>query len=146
KLKRGGGLEMIEGQEAFNLVREGNGWHVFFDWASGIRINFTTIMPQDGGIEAKPTIKKTIIQPNELFTVAYLVKNLTGKQFFAGISHRVEPAALPEQLDLVECALLLPVRVPPGQEQSYCSSYVVRGDIPDGTKSLDVTYEFKVEH
>lgn len=146
KLKRGGGLEMIEGQEAFNLVREGNGWHVFFDWASGIRINFTTIMPQDGGIEAKPTIKETIIQPNELFTVAYRVKNLTDKEVFARITHRVEPAALAEHLDLVECALLLPVRVPPGQEQSYSSTYVVRGDIPDGTKSLDVTYEFKVEH
>jgi len=145
-LKRRGSLEMIEGQEEFNLVREGNSWRLFFDWASGIRVNFTTIVPQDGAIEAKPTIKQTVTQPNELFTIAYRVKNLTNKEVFARITHRVEPAALTEHLDVVECALLLPVRIAPGQEQSYSSTYVVRGDIPDGTKSLDVTYEFKVEH
>jgi len=145
-LKRRGGLEVIEGQEEFNLVREGNSWRLFFDWASGIRVNFTAIVPQDGAIEAKPTIKQTITQPNELFTIAYRVKNLTNKEVFARITHRVEPAALTEHLDVVECALLLPVRIAPGQEQSYSSTYVVRGDIPDGTKSLDVTYEFKVEH
>ena len=145
-MKRRGGLEVIEGQEEFNLVREGSSWRLFFDWASGVRVNFTTIVPQDGVIEAKPTIKETVTQPNELFTIAYRVKNLTDKEVFARITHRVEPAALTEHLDLVECALLLPVRIPPGEEQSYSSTYVVRGDIPDGTKRLDVTYEFKVEH
>jgi Cytochrome c oxidase assembly protein CtaG/Cox11 len=145
-LKRRGGLEVIEGQEDFNLIREGKSWRLFFDWASGIRVNFTTIVPQDGAIEAKPTIRQTVTQPNELFTIAYRVKNLTDKEVFARITHRVEPATLTEHLDLVECALLLPVRIPPGQEQSYSSTYVVRGDIPDGTKNLDVTYEFKVEH
>lgn len=145
-LKREGKLEVIEGQEKFNLVREGNSWRLFFDWASGIRVNFTTIVPQDGAIEAKPIIKQTVTQPNELFTIAYRVKNLTDKEIFARINHRVAPAALTDYLDVVECALLLPVRIPPGQEQTYSSTYVVRGDIPDGTKSLDVTYEFKVEH
>jgi hypothetical protein len=145
-LKRRNGLEIIEGQEEFTLVREGNSWRLFFDWASGVRVNFMTLVPQDGIIEAKPTIKETVIQPNEPFTIAYRVKNLTDKEVFARINHRVEPAALAEHLDLVECALLLPVRIPPGEEQSYSSTYVVRGDIPDGTKRLDVTYEFKVEH
>ena len=145
-LKRRGSLEMIEGQEEFNLVREGNSWRLFFNWASGIRVNFTTLVPQDGPIEAQPTIKATVTQPNELFTIAYRVKNLTDKDVFARITHRVTPAALGEHLDLVECGLLLPVRIPPGQEQTYPSTYVVRGDIADGTKSLDVTYEFKVEH
>jgi hypothetical protein len=51
-----------------------------------------------------------------------------------------------EYLDLVECALLLPVRLQPGEEQTYKSTYVVRGDLPDGTKTLDVTYEFKIEN
>ena len=145
-LKRRSSLEVIEGQEEFTLVREGSSWRLFFDWASGVRVNFMTLVPQDGVIEAKPTIKDTVTQPNELFTIAYRVKNLTDKEVFARITHRVEPAALTEHLDVVECALLLPVRIPPGEEQSYSSTYVVRGDIPDGTKRIDVTYEFKVEH
>jgi len=46
----------------------------------------------------------------------------------------------------VECALLLPVRLRAGEEQIFNSTYVVRGDLPDGTKVLGVTYEFKVEN
>ena len=145
-LKRRGSLEMIEGQEEFNLVREGNNWRLFFDWASGIKVNFITIVPQDGTIEAKPTIKETVIQPNELFSIAYRVKNLTDNEVFARITHRVQPEGLKEHLDLVECGLLLPVRIPPRQEQTYSSTYVVRGDMGTASKSLDVTYEFKVEH
>jgi hypothetical protein len=144
-VKRNGGLEFIEGQEEFTLRREGHRWRLFFDWASGVRVKFSTLLPENVPIEAKPTIKETVIQPNELFTVAYRVKNLADKEVFARISHRVEPAAMTEHLDLVECGLLLPVRILPGEEQIYSSTYVVRDDIPDGTKSVDVTYEFKVE-
>jgi hypothetical protein len=144
-LQRNGDLEVIEGQEEFTLRREGHQWRLFFDWASGVKVKFGTLLPQSGLIEAKPTIKETVTQPNELFTIAYRVKNLTDKEVFARITHRVEPAALTEHLDVVECGLLLPVRILPGEEQTYSSTYVVRGDIPDGTKSVDVTYEFKVE-
>jgi hypothetical protein len=42
-------------------------------------------------------------------------------------------------------ALLLPVKIPAGEEQTYSSTYVVRGDIPEGTKRIEVTYEFKIE-
>jgi len=145
-LKRKGKLEMIEGQEEFTLVREGINWRLFLDWASGVKVNFATIVPPGGLIQAKPTIKETVTQPNELFTIAYRIKNLTDKDLFARITHRVEPPALKEHLDLVECALLLPVKLSPGEERSYSSTYLVRGNIPDGTKRLDVTYEFKVEH
>lgn len=138
-------LKLIEGQEEFALVKEGNAWRLFLDWASGVRVSFTTLTPPNGLIEAKPTIKETITQRNELFTVAYRVKNLTDKDLFARINHRVEPAALAEHLDVVECALLLPVRILPGKEQSYSSTYLIRGDLPDGTKQLKVSYEFKIE-
>jgi hypothetical protein len=51
-----------------------------------------------------------------------------------------------EYLDLVECALLLPVRLQPGEEQVYKSTYIVRGDLRDSAKTLDVTYEFTIEN
>jgi hypothetical protein len=41
---------------------------------------------------------------------------------------------------------LLPVRLLPGEEQTYNSTYAVRSDLPDGVKNLNVTYEFKVEN
>jgi hypothetical protein len=40
----------------------------------------------------------------------------------------------------------LPVRMRPGEVQTYRSTYVVRGDLPDGAKTVTITYEFKVEN
>ena len=65
---------------------------------------------------------------------------------FTRIAHRVEPKEVAPYLDLVECALLLPVRLKPGEEQTYNSTYAVRSDLSDGIKSFDVTYEFKIEN
>jgi hypothetical protein len=144
-LRRRGELKLIEGQEEFTLVREDSSWRLAFDWSSGVRIVFGAVVPQGKVIEAKPTIRETVIQPEELFTVQYRVKNITDRELFTRISHHVEPAALAPHLDLVECALLLPVSIAPGEEQTYSSTYVVRPDLPDGTKRLNVTYEFKLE-
>jgi cytochrome c oxidase assembly protein Cox11 len=144
-LRERGGLKLIEGKEEFTLMREDSSWRLVFDWSSGIRIVFGTVVPQGKVIEARPTIKETVVQPEELFTVQYRVKNMTDQELFTRISHHVEPAALASHLDLVECALLLPVRIPPGEERSYSSTYIVRPDLPDGTKRLNVTYEFKLE-
>jgi hypothetical protein len=40
----------------------------------------------------------------------------------------------------------LPVELRPGQESEFSTTYMVRGDIPDGVKELNVTYDFQVAH
>ena len=146
RLARAEKLPMIEGEEEFILVREGSKWKVFLDWAAGVQVKFDTTLPANGGLTAQPTIKETIARSGDLFTIGFKVKNTGAGEVVTRIAHRVEPKEMAEYLDLVECALLLPVRLQPGEEQIYKSTYVVRGDLPDGTKSLNVTYEFKVEN
>ncbi len=145
RLNRSGEIPMIEGEEEFLLFREARGWRVFLNWAAGVRIAFGAVVPTTGILEATPVPKETVVQRGELFTIAYRVKNRSQKSYFGRISHRVEPQALAQYLDLVECALLLPVRLRPGEEEEYSSTYLVRGDLPEGTENLKVTYEFKVE-
>jgi hypothetical protein len=145
RLRQHGRLKMIEGEEEFVLVKEGKQWKMFLDWAAGIHVIFRSIVPEGGLIEAEPDIRETIARSGDLFTVNYRVKNRTGHAVSARIVHHVEPKDLAEHLDLVECALLLPVRIPPGEEETYASRYWLRGDLPDGTKELKVVYEFKVE-
>ena len=146
RLARAEKLPMIEGEEEFILVREGSKWKVFLDWAAGVQVKFDTTLPANGGLTAQPMIKETIARSGDLFTIGFKVKNTGAGEVVTRIAHRVEPKEMAEYLDLVECALLLPVRLQPGEEQIYKSTYVVRGDLPDGTKSLNVTYEFKVEN
>lgn len=146
RLARADKLPMIEGEEEFVLLREGSKWKVFLDWAAGVQVKFGTTLPPGGGLLAQPTIKETIARSGDLFTIGFKVKNTGAGEVVTRIAHRVEPKEMAEYLDLVECALLLPVRLRPGEEQIYKSTYVVRGDLPDGIKSLNVTYEFKVEN
>ena len=145
KLKLDGGLKMIEGNEDFVLVKEGTTWKVFLDWAAGVRVIFDAVVPQGHGVEAHPTIRETVVHPGDLFTVDFRVKNQTANDLLARVDHHVEPESLADYLDLVECALLFPVRIPPHQEQSYTSRYLLRGDLPEGVKELKVTYDFKLE-
>ena len=77
--------------------------------------------------------------------VLYRVRNLADQPIATRIIHHVEPQELRQYLDLVECSLLLPVKLKPGEEREFSSTYMARGDLPDGSKQIKVTYEFQVE-
>lgn len=139
-------VPMIEGEEEFVLIQEGSRWKVFLDWAAGVQVKFATTLPSNRVLLAEPTTKETVARSGDVFTIGFKVKNQSTNEIVTRIAHRVEPKEVSEYLDLVECALLLPVRLRPGEEQIFNSTYMVRGDLPDGAKTVNVTYEFKIEN
>ena len=146
QMNRAGEIKTIEGEEEFTLVKEGTSWRVYLDWAAGIRVSYDAIVPPTESIEAVPVNKSTTIRPNELFTIAYRVKNRTAQTISTRITHRIEPDDVSQHLDIIDCALLLPVELLPGEESEFSTTYMVRGDLPEGTKELNVTYDFQVTH
>ncbi len=136
-------LSMISGEEDFELVKESRGWRVFLDWAAGVRVVFDASVPQSIPIEAWPVSRETLVHPGEPFTIAFRIKNRSDRDVFFRIVHHVEPKSSADYLDLVECGLLFPVKLAPGKENEYSSTYFINGDLPEGTKRLAVTYEFK---
>jgi len=140
---RAGKLQMLEGEEEFLVVKEGNSWRVLFDWAAGLRIDLAARVPAGEVIEAAPVTKTTNVRPNELFTVTYRVKNRTSQPLTTRISHRFEPEELKDYLEIVQCGLLLPVELPPQEELEFAGTYMVRGDFPEGAKNLSIIYDFK---
>ena len=144
-LRRAGKLKFIEGEEELTLVKENGLWRVLFDWAAGLRVQYDATVPENEAIEATPLNRETSVRANELFTIAYRVRNTSQETVATRIVHRVEPQELRQHLDLVECALLLPVKLKPGEDREFSSTYMVRGDLPDGSKQLKVTYDFKIE-
>lgn len=142
---REGKLPLVEGKDSFELVKESRGWRLFLNWAAGVRVIFGASVPESLAIEAEPVQRAAIIRPGELFTVAYRVKNHSHEEVTTRILHRVGPQELAQQLDLVECGLLLPVRLSPGEKREYLSTYQVRGELPEGQRRLFVTYEFVVD-
>jgi hypothetical protein len=144
KLHRNRALKMVDGEEDFVVVKEGSTWQVFLDWAAGLRINYSAIVPNGGPLEAVPLTKETMVRPSEIFTVTYSVQNRSSKPIATRIVHRIEPQELQQYLDIVECALLLPVKLSPGQEAEFSTTYMVRSDLPDTAKKLSITYEFQI--
>ncbi len=144
RLSRAGGLKMIEGEEEFTMVKEGSSWRVFFDWANGLRISYDAVSAAAEFIEAEPLTRETRVKPSELFTVTYRVKSRAAHPITTRIIHRVEPEELRQHIDIIECALLLPVKMLPGQESEFSTTYMVRGDLPEGAKNLNISYEFQM--
>jgi hypothetical protein len=144
QMNRAGEIETIEGQEEFTVIKEGRSWRVYLDWAAGIRVSYDAVVPPTESIEAVPINKATTIRPSELFTIAYRVKNRTAQTISTQITHRIQPNELSPYLDIIDCALLLPVELRPGEESEFSTTYMVRGDLPEGTKELNVTYDFQV--
>lgn len=144
KMHQAGQIRSIEGQEEFTLLREGRSWRIYFDWAAGVRISYSAQVPPTQAIEAVPVNKATTVRPDELFTIAYRVKNRTPETIATRIVHHIEPDQLKTYLDIVDCALLLPVQLAPGQESEFSTTYLVRGDLPESAKEFEITYEFEV--
>jgi Cytochrome c oxidase assembly protein CtaG/Cox11 len=146
QMNRQGEIKTINGEEEFTLVKEGTSWRVYLDWAAGVRVSYNAVVPPTQAIDAVPVDKATTIRPSELFTIAYRVKNRTAQTISTRITHRIEPDELRQHLDIIDCALLLPVELGPGEESEFSTTYMVRGDLPEGTKELNVTYDFQVAH
>ena len=133
-------IAMVAGEENFNLVKEAGGWKVFLNWAAGIKLTFQSAIPPSSPVEIKIEQTEVASRPGQVFRVAMKIKN-TGKQNLSTrIGHLVEPQELRDYLDLVDCGFILPIRLQPGKEEEFVTTYLLRGTLPEAVRQLSVTY------
>jgi hypothetical protein len=145
RLSRSGNMKMIQGEEEFALIKEEEVWRLALDWHAGLQISLAAVVPSNGPIRAEPVPSETVVESSEPFRITYKVSNRSNKAIRARIVHKVEPQELADYLDIIECALLLPTLIDAGQQAEYSTTYLVRGDLPDSARKLNITYEFKVD-
>ena len=137
-------IVMVAGEETFNLVKEPGGWKVFLNWAAGVKLTFQPAIPASAPVAIRIAQSEVASQPGQVFRVAMKIKN-TGKQTLsARIGHLVEPPELRDFLDLVDCGFILPLRLQPGAEEEFVTTYLLRGTLPDQVRQLSVTYAVSV--
>lgn len=142
KMRKAGKLEMVEGEESFNLIKEANGWKVFLDWSAGVKLNFQTSIPASVPVIAVMEQAEVASRPGGIFKIALKIKNTGKEPILARIGHLVEPHEFRDYLDLVDCGFLLPVKLLPGMEEEFISTYLLRSSLPEGVRHLSVTYAF----
>jgi hypothetical protein len=142
KLKHGRKLVMVEGEDTFELIKEGGNWRLFLDWASGVKVAFGFSAPPSSGIEAQFSEKRIIARFGEPFQTTFKVKNRSSREVVTNISHLVEPAAIREHLEMIQCGLLSPMTLAPGHEREMSSIYILTGDFPESVKDVTINYAF----
>jgi hypothetical protein len=136
-------LEMREGEEKLELIRDGNEWRIFLNWAAGVKIPFRLVLSAAPELEVNVSPPEVAIQPGDVFEVFLKIKNRSSRPLIVRIGHLVEPQAVADYFDFVECGFLLPVTLQPG-EQEYSGRYMLRGSIPESIHQLSLTYDFKL--
>ncbi len=142
KKHREGSLEMSEGEEKLELVKEGSEWRIFLNWSAGIKIPFRLLLAATPELEVSLSTREVVVQPGDVFEVFLKIKNRSSRPMITRIGHLVEPQALADYLDFVECGFLLPITLQPG-EQEYSGRYMLRGSVPEGVRQLNITYDFR---
>jgi hypothetical protein len=142
KNARDGTLEMIEREETFELIKEGDEWRIFFNWAAGVRIEFRAMPAKSSEVEVSLSKDQLLVQPGDMFEIFLAIKNPSKKESIVQINHLLEPRDIAPYLDFVQCDVLEPVRVLAGKEQEYSATYLVRGNFPEGIRQFSLTYGF----
>jgi Cytochrome c oxidase assembly protein CtaG/Cox11 len=145
KLKQSGKLTMVVAQETYDLIKEANDWRVFFDWASGVKIAFGFSAPPSSGIEAQFSEKQLITKIGEPFQIVFKIKNRSSREVAMKVGHLIEPPDIREHLEMIQCGLLSPMALSPGNEQEMSSIYILTGEFPENVKDVTIKYVFKPE-
>jgi len=140
KLSKDRKLDMVEGEESFELVKEAGAWKIYLNWAAGVKLTFQTTLPPAAPIEAKLLQSEVTTRHGEIFNIAVRIRNTSKQEITARIGHLVDPHEVRDYLDLVECGFLLPVRLLPGKEEEFITTYLLRGGLPEGVRQIVVTY------
>jgi Cytochrome c oxidase assembly protein CtaG/Cox11 len=144
KKKLDGFLQMTEVEKKLDLVREGDEWRIFLDWAAGVKIPLRLELSSASDLEASVSKSEVIVQPGEFFEIYLKVKNRSSHSLVTRVGHLIEPQDVTNFLDFVECGFLLPITVEAGKEQEYASRYLLRGNLPEGVHALTLTYDFRL--
>jgi Cytochrome c oxidase assembly protein CtaG/Cox11 len=137
-------IEMSEGKEKFELVKENGEWRVFLNWAAGVGISLRLDLAKAPGLDVRLSTGRVVVVPGDLFEINLKIKNPTQQPVIMRIGHLVEPQNVADYLDFVQCGFLLPVTVAAGEEQEYSGTYMLRGSVPEGVRQLTLNYDFRV--
>jgi Cytochrome c oxidase assembly protein CtaG/Cox11 len=144
KKQRDGSFEVIEIEEKLELVKEGDEWRIFLNWAAGVKIPFQLALANGRDLDVALSKGEVVVQPGDLFEISLKIKNRSGQPVVARIGHLVEPREVANFLDFVECGFLLPITLQPEKEQEYSARYLLRGGLPEGVHHLNLTYDFSL--
>lgn len=138
-------LLMTEGQEHFDLRKDGKAWKIFLDWASGMKVKLQTHLPKSGELDVRFAETEVIAKNDELFLVNLIIKNRAARAVTFTVTHRVDPEPVAENLELVECGLRAPITLRVDSAQEFSMAYLLGSVARQKYREFSLTYEFRLK-
>ena len=142
-LHRSGRLPTLEGEEAFELVKESSGWRLVFPTAGAIRVRFTARIPEGLPLQVDPQKQELRVQSGEPVQMSLRLKNGSGRDVSVRVTHVIEPKDAAPFLVFLHCPLLLPLKLPPRESKEVSSSFMIAGNAPAQIREFRVTFAFR---
>ena len=137
--QRSGKLIMVKGRETFDLVKEPDGWKVFLNWASGVKVHLAA-SPSSGVIETRFAQREMIVNSDAPFQVNLVLRNTGAKRAEIAIVHKIEPKRFTDDLMMIECGLSQPVTLEPGAEREFTMAYLLSEGARSTVKEIKLSY------
>lgn len=144
-LKNSAKLLNIEGQETVELIEEPEGWKIHLDWAASTRVLLASQLSDSHRLDVRFATTEVIAKSDELFLVNVRIKNPSTNVVTFTVNHLLEPPAIADDLQLVECGLLTPVTLAPQQEKEFAMAYLLDRSAGNSHRQVKLTYEFKLK-
>ena len=142
---KAGNLLNIEGQETIELVNGPEGWKIFLDWAAGTRVLLASKISDANRLEVRFAAAEVMAKSDELFLVNIKIKNPSARAVTFSVGHLLEPPTIADDLQLVECGLLMPTTVSPQQEKEFAMAYLLGATAGKTHRDIKLTYEFNIQ-
>jgi len=139
-----GKLLNIEGQETVELVKEAGAWKVFLDWAAGTRVLLHSKLSDATKLEIRFAATEVMAKQDELFLVNVKIRNPGPRAVTFTVGHLLEPPAVADNLQLVECGLLTPTTLVAKQEKEFAMAYQLSASAGQIHRQVKLTYDFKI--
>lgn len=142
-LAQDGQLAFIAGEESLELVKEGENWRIFQDWADAIKVNFRAEVRDGLRWHFEPLQKTVLAKRGETLHAAYTARNLADVPLTAKARHIDTPEEMAAKyLEIIQCFCFLRETLAPGEKKELGLVFRVDFNVPPQVKEFTITYQF----
>ena len=139
---RAGTLPVIEFSQRVELVREGEHWKVFLDWAVGFTIHFRAAVREQLPFEFSVQPASITLKPGETGSATFHVRNVSDAEVRAKAGHLLDPPVAFLHTELVQCFCFFEDTYAPGEARELPVSVRLGWDIPPELGEITMLYEY----
>ncbi len=137
-----GTLPVIEFSQRVELVREGEHWKVFLDWAVGFTIRFRAEVREELPFEFSVEPESIMLKPGETGAAVFRARNLSEGTVKAKAGHLFEPPVAFLHTELLQCFCFFEDTYAPGEERELPVAIRLGWDIPPDIGEITMVYEY----